>query len=232
MPPNLQPVAGLIPEHQKQQIEAIGGADGVSAGLRDVVAAGLLALQGDAALLAPVEELQALVTRLSFIQGRRTGSGAWWCPANEALPSADQLNPVGDVVATPDGVALLAGNAALIVDLGAGVLVSRENGRETSIEVDITQLMQPMALLPAAIAGLAGVGQVGRRDLGAAGLALELTGSGAMRLSAQGLGVTASDEVLLCLAAELLSLATRTLAKSAAARRALNEVLLQTEVQP
>jgi len=232
MSPPLEHVSGLITPHQREQITALGGDAGVSAGVRIAITAGLLALQGDAALLAPVDELQALVTRLAFIQGRRTGSGAWWCPTNEALPPADQLNPVGDVVATPDGVAVMAGNSALIVDFGAGVLVARENGREITAEVDIAQLMQPIALLPAAIAGLAGNGQVGRRDLGAACLSLELTGSGALRLSAQGLGVTASDEVFLCFAAELLSLATRSMAKSAAARRALDEVLQQTEVAP
>jgi hypothetical protein len=134
--PPLRHISGLIPEHQLQQITAIGGDRGVSAGLRETISAGLLALAGDAALLAPVEELQALVTRLSFIQGRRTGSGALWCPDGcQSLPPAEGLNPAGEVVATPDAVALLAGCCALVVDLGEGLILAREGGREVSSHV-------------------------------------------------------------------------------------------------
>ena len=58
MPPPLEHVSGLITPHQKQQIEAIGGDAGVSAGLRTAITAGLLALQGDCALIQPIDELR------------------------------------------------------------------------------------------------------------------------------------------------------------------------------
>ncbi len=230
MSPPLETVSARISQHQRQQIETIGGDRGLSGGLREVVTAGLLALTCDVALLSPVDELQQLVTRLSFITGRRTGSGAWWCPDNQALPPTEQLNPVGDVIATPDAVALITGSAAVVVDLADGLLVARENGREVTAEVDLAQLMAPACLLPAAVAGLANSGRTGRRELGA-GLVLELTGSGAFRLSVQGHGATAPDELVMGFAAELLSLITRSMAKSAAVRRQLNEQLNQSEVE-
>jgi hypothetical protein len=67
------------------------------------------------------------------------------------------------------------------------------------------------------------------RMMVADGVALERTGSGAVRLSAQGFGVIAPVEVVLGFAAELLSLATRTAAKTVAAVEALEASL---EVSP
>lgn len=227
MPPNLQPVAGLIPEHQKQQIEAIGGAAGVSAGLRDVVTAGLLALQGDAALLAPVAELQALVTRLSFVTGRRTPAGALWAPTDQALPPPEGLNPAGEVVATVGAVALITKTAAFVVDLGEGTILSRENGKEISSPVCLGTLLPLAANIAPALCQLRDNGP-GRLQLADA-VHLERTGSGAVRLSAQGHGVIAPVEVVLGFAAELLSLATRSAAKSVAVRESLNRAL---EVTP
>jgi len=220
-------VSGLIASHQRQQIEAIGGTAGVSAGLRDVVTLGLLALQSDMALLSPVDELQQLVTRLSFITGRRTPSGAWWCPSNPALPPADQLNPVGDVVASVDAVALIAANAALVVDLEEGLILARENGREISSQCCLGSIMPTAASLAPAICRLSATGP-GRVHLDSS-VILERTGTGAVRLSAQGVGVIAPAEVVLGFAAELLSLCARTAAKSMAVRESLNRAL---EVTP
>ncbi len=221
-------ISGLIPEHQLQQITAIGGDRGVSAGLRETISAGLLALAGDAALLAPVEELQALVTRLSFISGRRTGSGALWCPDGcQSLPPAEGLNPVGEVVATPDAVALLAGCCALVVDLGEGLILARENGREISSHVCLGSLMPLAANIAPAICRLGDSGP-GRVPLDPT-VALERTGTGAVRLSAQGVGVVAPVEVVLSFGAELLSLATRSAARSVATREALERQLQEVE---
>lgn len=228
MSPPLEHVSGLIPEHQKQQIEALGGEAGVSAGLRDVVAAGLLALQGDAALIRPIDELQALVTRLSFVTGRRTPSGAWWCPANPALPPADQLNPLGDVVASVDAVALITSNGAFVVDLEEGLILARENGREISSQCCLGSIMPTAASLAPAICRLSASGP-GRVHLDSS-VILERTGNGAVRLSAQGVGVIAPAELVLSFAAELLSLATRSAAKSVAVRESLERQV--AEVQP
>jgi hypothetical protein len=217
-----------VAPHQLQQLQAIGGDRGVSAGLRDVISAGLLARAGDAALLAPVEELQALVTRLSFISGRRTGSGALWCPDGcQSLPPAEGLNPVGEVVATPDAVALLAGCCALVVDLGEGLILARENGREISSHVCLGSLMPLAANIAPAICRLGDSGP-GRVPLDPT-VALERTGTGAVRLSAQGVGVVAPVEVVLSFGAELLSLATRSAARSVATREALERQLQEVE---
>ncbi len=222
-------ISGLIPEHQLQQITAIGGDRGVSAGLRETISAGLLALAGDAALLAPVEELQALVTRLSFITGRRTGSGALWCPDGcQSLPPAEGLSPDGEVVATPDAVALLADSAALVVDLGEGLILARENGAEISSHVCLGSLMPLAANIAPVIVKLGAAGP-GRLQLDST-VTLERTGTGAVRLSAEGVGVTAPVETVLSFAAELLSLATRSAARSVATREALERQL--QEVQP
>lgn len=227
MSPPLEHVSGLIAPHQREQIEAIGGDRGLSAGLRDVVGAGLLALQADMALLAPVDELQQLVTRLSFITGRRTGSGAWWCPTNPALPPADQLNPVGDVVATVDAVALIADNAAVVVDLGEGLIVARENGREISSQCCLGSIMPLAASVAPAICRLGDSGP-GRVQLDPT-VTLERTGTGAVRLSAQGVGVIVPVEVVLSFAAELLSLCARSAAKSVAVREALERQVAEVE---
>lgn len=218
-----------MPQHQLDQITAIGGDRGVSAGLRDTIGAGLLALQGDAALLAPVEELHRLITRLSFITGRRTGSGALWCPDGcKSLPPPEGLNPAGEVIATPDAVALVTGSAALVVDLGEGVIVARENGRELSSVITLGGLMPVASNIAPAICRLSDSGP-GRVQLDPT-VTLERTGSGAVRLSAQGLGVIVPVEVMLGFATELLSLATRSAAKSVATREALERQL--QEVQP
>jgi hypothetical protein len=166
--------------------------------------------------------------RLSFVTGRRTGSGALWCPDGcQSLPPAEGLNPDGEVVSTPDAVALLAANSALVVDLGEGLILARENGREVSSHICLGSLMPLAANIAPAIVKLGDAGP-GRLQLDPT-VTLERTGTGAVRLSAQGVGVTAPVEVTLGFAAELLSLATRSAAKSVAVREALNRTL---EVTP
>ncbi len=226
MSPPLTNVSGMVSEHQRQQIEAIGGERGLSAGLREVVTAGLLAMSCDVALLAPVDELQQLVTRLSFITGRRTASGAWWCPDNRALPPTEQLNPVGDVIATRDGVALLAGSCAVVVDLGEGLILAREAGREISSQVCLGSLMPLAANIAPAILRLSdGPGRVPLDPT----VTLERSGTGAVRLSAQGVGVSAPVEVVLSFGAELLSLAARSAARSVATREQQERQLQEVE---
>lgn len=218
----------MIPEHQLQQIAAIGGDRGVSAGLRDTISAGLLALQGDCALIRPVSELAALADRLARIQGRITGSGALWCPDGcQSLPPAEGLNPAGEVVATPDAVALLAGSCALVVDLGEGLILARQDGQEISSHVCLGSLLPLAATIAPAILRLSdGPGRVPLDPT----VTLERSGTGAVRLSAQGVGVSAPVEVVLSFGAELLSLAARSAARSVATREQLERQL--QEVQP
>ena len=223
MGPPLEHVSGFIPPHQLQEINKIGADRGTSAGLRDVVVAGLLALRSDMALLQPVEDLQALVDKLANIQGRKTPSGSWWCPTDESLPSMDQLDPRGDVIAQPAAVALITGCAALVVDADAGVITIRDNGREQSVEAEPGDWMGPFCRLPAIAAHLAHQGP-GRMDLGG-GMALELLPVGVVRLSLQGLSVLADYTVLMRFASESLALGTRVACKSVAARLQLERQL-------
>jgi len=226
--PPLKNISGSVSEHQAQQIAAIGGAEGFSAGLRTVTTAGLLALQSDAALLQPVSELLALSDRLATVTGRRTPAGAHWCPTGESLPPREALDPHGAVVCMPQSVGVLAGDTALVVDLGEALIVARQGDQETTVSVDLQELAGPAALLPASLAGLALAGP-GRRDLGG-GLAVERTGSDQLRLSLQGLGVNIPPDIGQIFAAELCSLVARSATASIAARLELERTL--QEVTP
>lgn len=113
----------MVSEHQLQQIVDIGGSEGVSAGLRSVVSAGLL---------APVSELHQLADKLAKIQGRRTTAGGWWAPTEDALPEPGELDPAGSVLVTPAAVGLL-GDGALSIDLAAGEIAGRVSGHEITV---------------------------------------------------------------------------------------------------
>jgi hypothetical protein len=228
MSPPKEHISGLIHPHQREQIEAIGGDRGISAGLRDVVTAGLLALRGDAALIAPIEELQTLAYQLARITGRTTPAGAIWAPTPEAMPQPSELDPTGAVVATPGAVGLL-GDGAVVIDMKNGTITTNSGGHEISVPVELGDLVHPVALLPATLAGLAAAGP-GRRELGL-GLAVERTGDGLCRVTLQGVGVSATPQAAQTFAAELLGLIARATRQSAAARVAL-ERQLQQEVTP
>lgn len=222
----LRHVSGLVPLHQLEQIQAIGGERGVSAGLRDTVSAGLLALAGDCALLRPVSELHELADRLAKIQGRTTPAGAWWAPSREALPSPDQLDPAGAVLVTPGAVGLVA-DGGLVIDLEACEIAATQAGQEITEPVDLHDVVGPAALLPAALAGLAAAGP-GRRDLGL-GLAIQRTTDSLCRLTLRGIGVRCSPDVAQTFTAELLGLVARKARASAQTREQLNRAL---EVTP
>jgi hypothetical protein len=220
--PPLERVSGLVSSDQLETITAIGGDRGVSAGLRDVVGAGLLALQGDVALLAPIDQLQRLADQLALIQGRRTPTGAWWAPTNEALPSPEQLDPSGAVLVTPQAVCLI-GDGCLLVDLQVGRILANRGGHETSIPIDLTELVNPAALLPPSMAGLAAAG-AGRRELGL-GLSVERLPSNAVMLGLQGCGPLCDPNHALAFSSELLGLICRETARSVATREQLNRQL-------
>jgi hypothetical protein len=213
----------MIAPHQKRQLEAIGGDDGLSAGLRAVVTAGLLALQGDAALLAPVDQLHALVDKLAAVTGRRTPAGAWWAPTPDALPDPRTLDPAGSVIATPGAVLLCGTTGTLVVDLDEGKLTANNGQHEISAPIDLSDLVHPAALLPASLAGLAVAGP-GRRELGL-GLAIERCADDSVRISMQGVGAHGSINAAQIFAAELLALLARASRASAAARMQLEQSL-------
>jgi hypothetical protein len=224
--PPLKPVTGLIEDYQLQQVAAIGGARGLSAGVRDVLTAGLLALQGDVALLAPVDQLHQLADRLSLITGRRTPSGAWWAPSPEALPGPELLHQSGAVLATPSAVGLI-GDGCLMVDLGEGRIIATRGNHETQIEIDLSDLIAPAALLPSSMAGLAAAG-AGRRDIGI-GLTIERLPSNAVVLALQGCGPLCTPDHAMSFSAELLALICRHSARSVATREQLNRQLAEVQ---
>ncbi len=230
MSPPLEHVSGLITPHQKQQIEAIGGDAGVSAGLRTAISAGLLALQGDCALIRPIDELRELADRLAFVQGRRTPAGGWWAPTPEALPSHEELDSGGAVLVMPKSVGLVAGGA-LVIDLEAGLITASNNDSPDSqinARIDLGDLVAPAAVMPAALTGLAIAGP-GRRELGL-GLAIERTGSNHCLLTLQGVGARCDAGLAHTFAAELLGLVARSAQASFATRQQLEQVL--AEVSP
>ena len=230
MSPPLEHVSGLITPHQKQQIETIGGAAGVSAGLRTAITAGLLALQGDCALIQPIDELRDLANRLARIQGRRTPAGGWWAPTREALPSHEELDSGGAVLVMPQSVGLVAGGA-LVIDLEAGLITASNNDSPDSqinARIDLGDLVAPAAVMPAALTGLAIAGP-GRRELGL-GLAIERTGDNLCLLTLQGVGARCNAGLCHTFAAELLGLVARSAQASFATRQQLEQAL--AEVSP
>ena len=222
----LRHVSGLVAHHQLEQIQAIGGSKGISAGLRTTVTAGLLALRSDVALLQPVDELNALVEKLAAITGRTTPAGAWWAPTREALPSPDQLDPAGAVLVMPRAVSLVT-NGTVTVDLENSELAASEAGHEISVPFDLHDLAAVAALLPAALAGL-GIAGPGRRDVGH-GLVVERTDGDQCRFRLKGVGASCEPDVAQTFAAELLSLQARAQRASAQTRQQLNRAL---EVTP
>ena len=226
MPPPLETVSAKIPQHQREQIQSLGGDRGLSAGLRDTITAGLLALQGDCALIQPIDELRDLASRLARIQGRRTPAGAWWAPTRDALPTPEQLDPTGAVLVTPHAVALI-GDGAVVVDLESNQITATLSGHEISASIDLTELAGPAALLPASLAGLASAGP-GRRELGLE-LAIERTADNLCRITLRGIGARCMPDNAQTFAAELLGLIARSARSSFAARQQLEQAL---EVTP
>jgi hypothetical protein len=225
--PPLENVSAKIPQHQREQIAALAGDRGLSAGLRDVITAGLLALQGDCALIAPTDELRELADRLACIQGRRTPAGAWWAPTSEALPNPKDLEPGGAVLVTP-GAVMLLGDGALVIDLGAGQITGTLAGHEVQASIDLTELVGPACLLPASLAGLAAAGP-GRRELGL-GLAVERTTDNLCRVTLQGIGARCSADLGQTFAAEVAGLVARSARASFDTRLQLERQV--AEVQP
>jgi hypothetical protein len=226
--PPLKPVSGLIEDHQLQQVAAIGGDRGVSAGLREVVTAGLLALKGEVALLAPISELHKLADKLATITGRTTPSGAIWAPTDEALPPVEMLDPSGAVVVTPQAVGLLAGAGALVLDMEAGAVIVRGDGGELQQLLELPDLAELAAMLPAVLQALAR--QAGGVRI-ACGLLAERTGTGSFRLSLQGVGPSCEPDVAFMFAAEVVALFARRVACTIRTRQQLEQALQQQEVK-
>jgi hypothetical protein len=225
--PPLKPVTGLIEDYQLQQVAAIGGARGLSAGVRDVLTAGLLALQGDVALLAPVDQLHQLADRLAMISGRTTPSGAIWAPTEEALPPVEMLDPDGAVIVTPQAVGLLAGAAALVLDTEAGAIIVRGDGGELQQPLELPDLAALAAMLGAGLQALSrgpGVVQL------PCGLTAERTGTSAFRIAFQGVGPTTEPDVAFTFAAEVAALFARRVTSTLRTRQQLEETLHQQEV--
>jgi hypothetical protein len=226
--PPLKPVSGLIEPHQLEAITAIGGDRGVSAGLRDVVALGLAAVDSDAALLLPVDQLRAMADRLDRVTGRKLPSGAWWAGCDAAMPQPAQLDRSGDVVVSPGRVVLAGEAGAIMADAGGRQLAAQDNDRHSSQPVELAELAGVAGMLSAGLVRLAQSGP-GRIELGC-GLTLERLEAGPGRLTLHGVGVVATMPALWMFAAEITALVAGGISEGIEIRSRLNAQL--AEVTP
>jgi hypothetical protein len=224
----LQPISGLIPAEHLQQVTAIGGERGVSAGVRDVIAMGLAAVNSDAALLLPIAQLEALAARLAKVTGRKLPSGAWWAASDQAMPEPSELDRYGDVVVSPGRVVLAGEAGALMADAGGRQLAAQDGERHASQPVELAELAGVAGMLSAALVRLAQTGP-GHIELGC-GLVLERMEAGPGRLSLRGVGAVASMPALWMFAAELTGLVAAGISEGIEIRSRLNQQL--AEVQP
>jgi hypothetical protein len=223
----LQPISGLISAEHLAQVVAIGGERGVSAGLRDVVSAGLSALNSDAALMLPVAQLEALADRLARVTGRKLPSGAWWAGSDAAMPEPEQLDRHGDTVVSPGRVVLAGEQGALMADAGGRQLAAQDGERHASQPVELAELAGVAGMLTAGLVRLAQTGP-GRISLGC-GLTLERLEAGPGRVSLHGVGVAASMPALWTFAAELTGLVAGGIAEGIEIRSRLNAQLAEVK---
>jgi hypothetical protein len=204
-------------------VTAIGGDRGVSAGVRDVIAMGLAAVNSDAALLLPVDQLRAMADRLDRVTGRKLPSGAWWAGCDAAMPEPAQLDRSGDVVASAGRVVLAGEAGALMADAGGRQLAGQDDDRHASQPVELAELAGVAAMLGAGLVRLAQTGP-GRIELGC-GLVLERLEAGPGRLSLHGVGATASMPALWMFAAEITALVAAGINEGIEIRSRLNAQL-------
>lgn len=227
MPPPMEHVSGLIPPDHHRAIAEIGGTDGISAGLRAVVAAGIATLQGDGpAILGAVDELERLTDRLAAVVGRTTVSGAWWAPSDAAMPEREQLAPMGDVVASPARVVLAGSTGALLVDLKSGSLEAQNGTACAVVPLELRDLVGVAAILPAALVRLSNLGP-GTETL-ADHFTVARLDCGLVRFTLRGVNVEAHAQAALSFGVELLALVCRGVADGIAVREALNRQLEAT----
>lgn len=228
MSPPLKPVSGLISAEDLAAVAAIGGERGVSAGLRDVVSAGLSALNSDAALMLPVAQLEALADRLARVTGRKLPSGAWWAGCDQAMPEPEQLDRHGDVVVSPGRVVLAGEQGALMADAGGRQLAAQDGDQHSSQPVELAELAGVAGMLTAGLVRLAQTGPGGRISLGC-GLTLERLEAGPGRVSLHSVGVVASMPALWMLAAELTGLVSAGISEGIEIRSRLNAQLAEVK---
>jgi hypothetical protein len=223
----LQPISGLITAEHLAAVSAIGGERGVSAGLRDVVALGLAAVDSDAALLLPVDQLRAIADRLERITGRKLPSGAWWAGCDAAMPGPQHLHRHGDTVVSPGRVVLAGEAGALMADAGGRQLAAQDGERHASQPVELAELAGVAGMLTAGLVRLAQTGP-GRIELGC-GLMLERLDAGPGRVSLHSVGVVASMPALWTFAAELTGLVAAGISEGIEIRSRLNAQLAEVQ---
>jgi hypothetical protein len=226
MPDCLEFIAGRIPADHRELITHLGGEDGASAGLRVTVAAGLAALSGDGAhLLTAVDDLAALADRLGTIAGRRTPSGSWWAPSDQAMPDPERLHPAGDVVAAPTKVVIAGPDGAVMIDAAARQISAQDAAGQAHQAVELGDIAAIGACLTGGLVTLStrGPGRVALGD----GFIVERRDDGMARLSLRGVGCSCSMLSLWKFAAELVSLTASEVAEAIDVREALEARLAE-----
>lgn len=225
MSPPLARITAAIPAQHRDELEALGGPEGISAGARMAISAGLSALRaGDPMATAGLlpEELHALADRLASITGRRTGAGAYWCPTPEALPGPEALHNRDTVIAMPHALMLVAPDGAIALDLAAGEMCISVDGGEITTELELEGAVGALAHhLPQILMSLMRDG--GFRHL--AGLRFSTHPDYGLEIAHRGLALHTSIDAGYQFAAEVLSLWTRHARRSAQTRMALEQRL-------
>lgn len=202
----------------------------MSAGLRVLVAAGAAATRSPSApLLREMDLLRGLADRLAAVVGRSTPAGAWWAPSDDAMPPAELLADVGDVVANPSRVVLagapVGGVAgAMAVDLETGRLEAQEGEKVVSLPLGLAEFAPLAASVGPALVMLAAAGGPESAEVRDPLVAKRLP-SGQVRFELRGVGCVVSAQVAFTFAAECMSLLARRIETDCQARMELEAAL-------
>jgi hypothetical protein len=192
-----------------------------SANLREVVSVGVQTMKGQPLAPQAVADLRRIVDRLEALTAR-TPTGAWWAPTPEAMPSPDLLEPF-DLVVMPVGLLLVAPNAALSFDMQeATCTLQGANHGALTIGCEPRDLIHLAAQFLPAVLQQAHEPTACELPLG---MVLQHGSDDVIRLTLEGLPITLPLDLALAMAAELSSLAARSVSATMQRRVALEQAL-------
>jgi hypothetical protein len=219
-------ISGKLPARHRAALHELG-AGNLSEGLRLAVDAGLAHLAGGElpSLLHLQQDLQIALRKLERHATGTLPSGARWFAAPDELPDPGEVHAPA-VFATPAGVLLIGAGANLLVDAQEGEIVLMAGCSEVHRPMDMSALLTLSAQLPSVLVALAS--GVGPRVELSCGLHLERDDHGLI-LGIGHLRTRQSALLVWQLAAEVLGLATRSLANGAETRIQLEQLLERDE---
>lgn len=219
-PPTRRPLlsAAIDPE-DADFIEAMGG--NRSAAIRRVVAAGVSTLKGETLAPEALAELREITARLESTL-RRTATGCWYAATPEAMPAPDTLE-AWDAVVMPHGLLVVAPQQAFTIDMVEGVLSLQGAGHgPISIDCDPRELLQLSCHFMGAIVEQAEVAGPCHLPMG---VVLQRGTDDLIHLMVEGATIALPLDLALAVAAELQSLAVRSVDQTCQRREALEQAL-------